>query len=268
MRGWVAVAILGAGGVGCGGQLAQVQSLQADKARLENENADLKRKVGELESRESVLKAQVAKAEQGGSVKAEPKVVEASGEPKLKVVKLDPANAAGSPPTTAPTVVVATPPEDDDAPRPLLKIGPGGIEQNDPDEGPGAKKKAAKSPGAAAANEYDAAYALVKAKKWKPALDALAGFIVKYPDHPYVPNALYWRGRCYAMQGDTAGALGQFEAVVARFPAHAKAADSLLEAGLAHKKLGASGKAKSTFDRLRKEHPGSDASKKIPPEDS
>lgn len=265
MLGWVAAAVLGAGGIGCGGQMAQVQALQADKTRLENENADLKRKVGELESRESVLKAQVAKGEQGGTVKAEAKAVE---EPKLKVVKLDPANAAGSPPSPAPTVVVATPPEDDDAPRPLLKIGPSGIEQNDPDEGPGAKKKIAKPAGAAAAAEYDGAYALVKAKKWKPALDALAGFIVKYPDHPYVPNALYWRGRCYAMQGDTAGALGQFEAVVARFPAHGKAADSLLEAGLAHKKLGASGKAKAAFDRLRKEHPGSDAVKKIPSEDS
>lgn len=246
---------------GCGASLKEVQTLQANVVRLENENKDLKRKVGELESRETVHKDDVAKAE----LKAEPKITEASSEPKLKVVKLDPASAAGSPPTTPTT---AAPPEDDDAPRPLLKIGPNGIEQNDPDEGPGAKKKAVKSPVAAASTEYESAYALVKAKKYKAGLEALAGFIVKYPDHPYVPNAMYWRGRCYAAQGDTAGAIGQFEAVVARFPAHTKAADSLLEAGLAHKKLGAPGKAKAAFDRLRKEHPGSDAAKKIPSEDA
>ncbi len=245
---------------GCGASLKEVAALRADVSHLQQENVTLSRKVAEIESRESAKAA-------ASPPKSEMKVVASKGEePKLKVVKLEPAAAASSPPT-APVVGEAVE-EDEDTPRPLLKIGPKGIEQNDPDEGPGSKKKANKSPEVQASKDYDAAYALVKNKKYKPALEALAGFVVKYPDHPYVPNAMYWRGRCYAAEGDLAGALVQYDAVVARFPANAKSADALLEAGLAHKKLGAPGKAKTAFARLKKDHPSSDAAKKIPPEDT
>ena len=243
---------------GCGASLKEVAAPRADVSHLQQENVTLSRKVAEIESREN---AKVVAAPT-----PETKVTASKGEePKLKVVKLEPAAAASSPPT-APVASDAIE-EDEDAPRPLLKIGPGGIELGDSDDGPG-KKKGKKSPEAQASKDYEAAYALVKDKKYKPALEALAGFVVKYPDHPYVPNAMYWRGRCYAAEGDHAGALVQYDAVVARFPANAKAADALLEAGLAHKKLGAPSKAKAAFARLKKDHPSSDAAKKIPPEDA
>ena len=98
--------------------------------------------------------------------------------------------------------------------------------------------------------------------------NALAGFLVRYPDHPYAANALYWRGECYWALGDYSSAATQFDALVARFPASGKTPDGLLKLGLAHRKLGSAGKAKVAFDRLRKEFPTSEAAKKIPPEDA
>jgi tol-pal system protein YbgF len=169
--------------------------------------------------------------------------------------------------------VVTPPPEpaSDDEPRPLLKIGPSGvIEQTLPDDAPPKAKKKAIAPAVdpQAAKDYDAAYALVKAKKLDKALDALAGFLVRYPDHPYAANALYWRGECYWALGDYSSAAAQFDALVVRFPASPKSADGLLKLGLAHRKLGSAAKAKVAFDRLRKDFPTSEAAKKIPPEDA
>ena len=119
-----------------------------------------------------------------------------------------------------------------------------------------------------AAKDYDAAYALVKAKKPKAALEALGAFIVRYPDHPYAANALYWRGECYWQLGDYGGAVTQFDALTIRFPGSPKIAESLLKLGLSHRKLGSTAKARAAFEKLKKDFPTSEAAKKIPPEDA
>ena len=116
--------------------------------------------------------------------------------------------------------------------------------------------------------DYDAAFALVKAKKPKAALEAFGAFIVRYPDHPYAANALYWRGDCYYAVGDYGSAVAQFEALAIRYPASPKLPDALLKMGLAHKKLGSASKAKDAVVKLKKEFPASEAAKKIPSEDA
>jgi tol-pal system protein YbgF len=167
--------------------------------------------------------------------------------------------------------VVLAPPvteEDDDDPRPLLKIGKSGVEETFPDElGPKTKtKKPALDP--KAATDYDAALSLAKSKKWKEALDAFAGFVVRYPDHPYASNALFWRGECYFALGQMSAAVEQYEGLLASYPASSKVPDALLKLGMAETKLGATAKAKAAYARLRKEFPGSDATKKIPKENA
>jgi tol-pal system protein YbgF len=167
----------------------------------------------------------------------------------------------------------AVAPEDDDAAnRPLLKLGPRGqIEQTDPDDGaprPVAKKGKLSAPDAAALVDYEQAQKLVGAKKWQAALDAFAGFLLRYPDHPYASNAFYWRGECYYALGDFGSAVAQFEGLVARFPVAAKVPDALLKLGLSERKLGSTAKAKTAFDRLKRDYPLSEAAKKIPPEDA
>lgn len=244
--------------MGCGASARDLALVREDVTRLKHENGELTKRVGELEAREATRKFDA------------PVVTAAAPEPAatskpLKIVKLEPAQVPPQAPEPTPVV-------DDDAPRPLLKIGPSGaIEQTLPDDPPvGKAKKKAPAPSLdpQAVKDYDAAYALVKAKKLQQGLDALAGFLVRYPDHPYAANALYWRGECYWALGDYSSAATQFDALIARFPASPKTADGLLKLGLAHRKLGSASKAKIAFDRLRKEFPTSEAAKKIPPEDA
>jgi tol-pal system protein YbgF len=234
----------------------ELSGLREELAKVQREHEALERRVNALESQD----------DEPHALDAESAVVTAAPQP-LKVVKLEPNTVDAKPPgKPLPTY------DDDgdaDAPRPMLKIGPGGVEESYPDE-PTSKKTTKKKPAVdpKAAGEYDAAYALVKAKKWNKALDAFAGFVVRFPDHPYVANAMYWRGECYASLAQYGAAVDQLEGLLVSYPASAKVPDALLALGLAQRKLGSVEKAKATFARLRKEHPSSEAAKKIPPEDA
>jgi tol-pal system protein YbgF len=160
---------------------------------------------------------------------------------------------------------------DDPTPRPNIRVSGstrtvrGGwredqVEQTSPEEGP----RTASPLDTAAPPAYDAAMALVSAHQYDRAIDAFAAFLVRWPDHPYANNAMYWRGECYFAKGDFARAADQFEGVVARFPAGAKAPDALLKLGMTRLKLGQTTKAKEAFDRLTQIYPQSDAARRIP----
>jgi tol-pal system protein YbgF len=156
---------------------------------------------------------------------------------------------------------------DDTAPRPRIRVlgsprvNGRDIEQVD-DASPGVARSPSLDPEAKRA--YDAALTLVAAKKYEPALDLLAAFLVKWPEHPYADHAMFWRGECYFAGGDYARASEQFEGVLARFPAGSKVPDSLLKLGMSQEKLGNSAKARDCFQRLAKEFPQSDAARRIP----
>jgi tol-pal system protein YbgF len=115
-----------------------------------------------------------------------------------------------------------------------------------------------------AKHAYDAALVQVNAKHYPEALDALAGFLVHWPDHPNADNAMYWRGECYFAQGDFTNAAREFEGLLARFPLGNKAPDALLKLGVCEQRLGDVPLARQRFDRLRREFPHSDAAKHIP----
>ncbi len=139
------------------------------------------------------------------------------------------------------------------------------VEQTGADDGATETPRPAGSLDPAAARAYDAALTLVNARQFDKALDALASFLVRWPDHPYADNAMYWRGECYFARGEYLRASEQFEGVLARFPAGNKAPDALLKLGMSHQKLGEPAKAKECFDRLAQSYPQSDAARRIPP---
>jgi tol-pal system protein YbgF len=158
---------------------------------------------------------------------------------------------------------------DDSAPRPRIRVigspRAKGAEVESVDDG------TATSPAGApldpeAKRSYDAAMTLVNARQYDRALDALAAFLVRWPDHPYADHAMYWRGECYFAEGDYAHAAEQFEGVVARFPAGAKAPDALLKLGITRRRLGDSVRAQEAFERLAREFPQADAARRIPQE--
>jgi tol-pal system protein YbgF len=175
-------------------------------------------------------------------------------------------------------------PEEDDAdadpqdttPRPSIRIsgapGPRGrhgedhVEHNASDDATASQGPASRaSPlDPEAKRAYDAAYSLVTGHKYDQALDALAAFLLKWPDHPYANNAMYWRGECYFARGDYQRASEQFDGVLKRYPAGAKAPDALLKLGISQQRLGNTTKAKECFERLAQQYPGTEASRHIP----
>ena len=165
---------------------------------------------------------------------------------------------------------------EDPSPRPVIRVfgsarGNGrswrGEEPVDtsPADGPDARRDPGTTLDPAAPVAYDAAIALVNAKRYDRALDAFAAFLVRWPDHPYADNAMYWRGESYYALGDYRRAAEQFEGVLERFPAGSKAPDALLKLGMSHLKLGDPASAKASFDRLTELFPQSDAARRIPP---
>jgi tol-pal system protein YbgF len=115
-----------------------------------------------------------------------------------------------------------------------------------------------------AKRSYDAALALAHSKQCAKSIDAFASFMTKWPDHPYVENALYWSGECHATLGEPARAVESFEAMLTKFGSGNKAPDALLKLGVCHDRLGAPDRARAAWDRLRRDHPRSEAAKKIP----
>jgi tol-pal system protein YbgF len=163
---------------------------------------------------------------------------------------------------------------EDPAPRPAIRVlgapRPGGrtgwrgedrVEQTGPADGAEARPSALDPE---AKKAYDEALAAVTARRYDGALDALAAFLVKWPDHPYADNAMYWRGECYFARGEYARAAEQFEGVLGRFPAGNKAPDALLKLGVTAQRTGDGARAREFFSRLAQEYPQSQAARRIP----
>jgi len=110
---------------------------------------------------------------------------------------------------------------------------------------------------------YDDALHLAQAHSYSAALDAFAAFLVRWPDHPYTPNANYWRGECYSALGDQKRAIEQFEAVVARSLSGNKVPDALYKLAVLYEKAGNREKAKEMSERLRREFPRSEAARHL-----
>jgi tol-pal system protein YbgF len=141
------------------------------------------------------------------------------------------------------------------------KSGRARIEESEP-AGASAPRSSALDPDAKTA--YETALAQVQAKQYDRGLEGLNAFLVRWPDHPFAENALYWRGEAYFAQGEYLRAAEQFESVLARPGSGNKAPDALLKLGMCHDRLGASQRAREYWDRLKNDFPRSDAAKRIP----
>lgn len=218
----------------------QISKLQADQDRFGE-------RLGALESADD--KRREDDPRQGVSARKDPD----GDRPKLRVVHVTPDGATTE--EEAPPADAADPPGD---PRPVIRAGRNGGAVQD---GAGATADPAD-----AKRQYEQAMSLVKAKKYDRAIEAFAGFLVRYPDHPNADNALYWRGECFYAKGEYAKAAEQFEGVVARFATGNKVPDALLKAALCHDKLGEKDRTRELLAKLRADYPKSEAAQKAPRE--
>jgi len=115
-----------------------------------------------------------------------------------------------------------------------------------------------------AKRDFDAALGLMRARQFDKAIDGLTAFLVRYPDHDLVDQAMFWRGDCLYEKGAHGRAVDQLQGLIARFPASSKAPDAMLLLGLAQKRLGAEEESRRAFAELKQRYPKSDAARQAP----
>jgi tol-pal system protein YbgF len=223
-----------------------VEQLRADITKLQADRDRLDQRVGVLEAAEQQRDP------------AELRRDAAPAEPprRLPVVHVGESGA----PAEGETVDV----EPDGGARPIVQASgsPFGAKRSRSGSRDEAALSGALSPEAKRA--YESALTQIRSKQYDKALDLLTAFLVRYPDHPYVENATYWRGECFYAKGEYAKAAEQFEGVVARFPYGNKAPDALLKLGLSQQHLGSQEQAQKTFAELKDRYPKSEAARQVP----
>jgi tol-pal system protein YbgF len=247
---------------GCAGEDKQLDSLRSELDQIESSRDEADRKATLAPDDDSTGRAAVLPAPGARPAADAPPATPLAREVTLGAFDEAPEDYADT---------------EDTSPRPSIHVigsprpGRGGWRADDQVEQSGADDGAAAGQGTqpqaldpAAKRAYDAALALVAARQYSQALDALAAFLVKWPDHPYADNAMYWRGEAYFARGEYGRATEQFEGVLARFPGGNKVPDALLKLGLCAQKLGDPAKAKAYFERLAQQYPQSEAARRIP----
>jgi tol-pal system protein YbgF len=109
---------------------------------------------------------------------------------------------------------------------------------------------------------------MMKARRFDDALAQLALITRMHPQHALAAQAMYWKGEAHYAARRYREALIELEAFMQRHPSNAKLPEALLKAGLCNKHLGQDAVARRYFERVRKEHPGSNAAQSAPREGS
>jgi tol-pal system protein YbgF len=233
------LAILG----GCAHESAQERQLahlQEDMSRLTNERDVVEKRLSALEVRNEPTKGSSAEAIEPGAVR----------EPEKPTTSDDP---------------------DDGAPRPSIKVAGsptfGRTPRNRRDEPEAALGTPGDGPRPSALDPearkaYDQALEKARAGRHREGLDLMSAFLVKWPDHPYADNAMYWRAECMNGLGEPQKAMAELESLVSRFPLGNKVPDALAKLAVLYEKQGDAAKAKAAGDRLERDFPKSDAAKR------
>ena len=95
---------------------------------------------------------------------------------------------------------------------------------------------------------YNAAYALLKARKLDESLVAFQNFITAFPAGSYTPNAYYWMGEIYLVGNRFDEAVAEFSRVVENYPAHRKALDARYKLGTVYFQKGDKEKARKHLE--------------------
>jgi tol-pal system protein YbgF len=98
-------------------------------------------------------------------------------------------------------------------------------------------------------------------KLGQAALD-LEELVEKYPADSLVPSARFWIGEAYFRTGAYRRAATEYEQAIALAPSGEQAPDALYRLGLAYRALKREDRARETWARLLRDHPGSGAAQK------
>jgi tol-pal system protein YbgF len=98
--------------------------------------------------------------------------------------------------------------------------------------------------------EYEAAYAKLKAKDYPGATSAFKAFVGKYPNSDYAGNSWFWLGFVYQTQGDAESAAKSFASLIERFPNHSKVDDAKYNLGKIYNQQGKTEQARALLKEV------------------
>ncbi|MDQ8038910.1 MAG: tol-pal system protein YbgF [Rickettsiella sp.] len=112
-------------------------------------------------------------------------------------------------------------------------------------------------PSAAGERDYQAAFQLLKNKQYVAAIEGFENYIKKYPWDINRPNANYFLGQLYLLQGQPEQSIIRFSEFVKKYPQDGRVPDALLQLGLAYFAKGDKTIAMETFEKIIKQYPDS-----------
>jgi tol-pal system protein YbgF len=114
-------------------------------------------------------------------------------------------------------------------------------------------------PTAAGERAYQTAFQLLKNKQYVPAIEGFENFVKKYPYDVNQPNANYFLGQLYLLQGQPEQSIARFNHFVKAYALDARVPDALLQLGLAYFAKGEKTVAMDTFKKIIRQYPDSKA---------
>ena len=103
---------------------------------------------------------------------------------------------------------------------------------------------------------YQAAYDLIKSKKYNDAITMLQKMLKKYPSGQSAANAHYWLGELYGLLNKSDQSAAEFSKVISDYPTSPKVSDASLKLGLIYVGQFKWVEAKTTFKKVIKLYPG------------
>ena len=110
--------------------------------------------------------------------------------------------------------------------------------------------------------QYDSLYLQFNQGDCQDTILKLDQFAKTYPHSSLADNAQYWVAECFFRMKEFRLAIGEFEKVTLDYPKGNKVPFAHLRMGMAFAALGNMGKAKSHYDFLVKQYPGTEAAQK------
>lgn len=108
---------------------------------------------------------------------------------------------------------------------------------------------------------YNAAFALIQARRYEDATRAFTDFLVVYPASSLRDNAQYWLAETYYVRRQFAVALPEFQTVLDAYPQSAKLPDALLKVGYCNHELGQLDAARAALREVQRLYPDTTAAR-------
>jgi tol-pal system protein YbgF len=108
---------------------------------------------------------------------------------------------------------------------------------------------------------YDAAFALLEARRYDEAAGAFETFLSQFPTSPRADNAAYWLAETHYVRGRYNDALPVFRRVIEQYPQSDKVPDALLKVGFSQIELGDRGAARTSLQEVMRQFPDTTAAR-------